>query len=185
LDIQHLVDRLEELLNNGRHLPFTAFTLIDEQRALELIDQMRISIPEEIEKAKRILRERDRILAQANEEAARIRDLAREKSETLIQRDAITQAAQARAGSIIEQGRQEANSIRHEADRYVMDVLSDLEDALMRTVTVVRNGIAHVEQESSTRAATMPPQTAPTDIDKPSTLKSEPVQIERISSRRD
>jgi hypothetical protein len=184
LDIQHLVDRLEELLNKGRHIPFSAHTLIDEQRALELIDQMRISIPEEIEKARRVIRERDRIIAQGNEEAARIRDLAREKSETLIQRDAITQAAQARADSIIAQGRQEANAIRQEADRYVMDVLSDLEDALMRTVNVVRNGIAHVEQESTGRAAVMQP-SAPTDIDKPSTLDSEPMQIERVSSRRD
>ncbi len=67
MDIQHLVDRLEELLNGGKHVPFSQQTLIDEQRGLELIDQMRISIPEEIEKAKRILRERDRIMAQANE----------------------------------------------------------------------------------------------------------------------
>lgn len=185
MDIQHLVDRLEELLNEGRHIPFTAHTLVDEQRALELIDQMRISIPEEIEKARRVIRERDRIIAQANEEAARIRDLAREKSETLIQRDAITQAAQARSASIIEQGRQEANGIRLEADQYVMDVLNDLEDALMRTVTVVRNGITHVKQESTTRAIKMPPAGSPTDIDKPSTLDSEPRQIERISSRRD
>ena len=80
MDIQHLVDRLEELLNSGRHVPMTALTVIDEQRTLELIDQMRISIPEEIEKAKRVLRERDRVIAQANEEAARIRELAREKS---------------------------------------------------------------------------------------------------------
>ena len=43
MDIQHLVDRLEELLSDGRHIPFSAQTLVDEQRALELIDQMRIS----------------------------------------------------------------------------------------------------------------------------------------------
>ena len=187
MDIQHLVDRLEELLNNGRHIPFTAYTLIDEQRALELIDQMRISIPEEIEKAKRVIRERDRIMAQANEEAARIRELAREKSETLIQRDNITQAAQARAGSIIEQGRQEANVIRQEADQYVIDVLSDLEDALMRTVNVVRNGITHVRSDATTRQAASPQPSTPTDIETPSTLltSDEPMQIERVSSRRD
>lgn len=179
MDIQHLVDRLEELLNGGRHIPFTAYTLIDEQRALEIIDQMRISIPEEIEKARRVIRERDRVIAQANEEAARIRDLAREKSETLIQRDAITQAAQARAGSIIDQGRQEANQIRQEADRYVMDVLSDLEDALMRTLTVVRNGITHVEHGSASRAAQQPAR-QPVDIEQPAALDSEPMQIERI-----
>lgn len=186
MDIQHLVDRLEELLSSGRHIPFSNLTLVDEQRALELIDQMRISIPEEIEKAKRVIRERDRIMAQANEEAARIRDLAREKSETLIQRDAITQAAQARAASIIEQSRQEAQSIRQEADQYVLDVLSDLEDALMRTVGVVRNGIAHVKSEVAQRPEPAR-RAAPTEIETPSTLETsdEPMQIERISTRRE
>jgi len=185
LDIQHLVDRLEELLNSGRHIPFTAYTLVDEQRALELIDQMRISIPEEIEKAKRVLRERDRVMAQANEEAARIRELAREKSETLIQRDSITQAAQARATSIIEQSRSEADTIRQEADQYVIDVLSDLEDALMRTLNVVRNGISHVKRETTARAPARAPQEA--DINAPAMLDTsgEPMEIERVSSRRD
>ncbi|MBL8132996.1 MAG: hypothetical protein JNL42_14140, partial [Anaerolineae bacterium] len=68
MDIQHLVDRLEDLIDEGRHIPFSKLTMIDEERALELIDQMRISIPEEIEKAARVLAQRDRILAQANEE---------------------------------------------------------------------------------------------------------------------
>lgn len=180
MDIQHLVDRLEELLVNGRHLPLTPHTLVDEQRALELIDQMRISIPEEIEKAKRVLRERDRIIAQANEEAARIRELAREKSETLIQRDSITQAAQTRAASIIEQARREADTVRREADQYVADVLSDLEDALGHTITVVRNGIATVQATQQTSRPTQKP--APAEIETPSTLEppSEPVPIERI-----
>jgi cell division septum initiation protein DivIVA len=185
LDIQHLVDRLEELLSSGYHIPFKALVVIDEQRALELIDQMRISIPEEIEKAKRVLRERDRVMAQANEEAARIRELAREKSETLIQRDSITQAAQARATSIIEQSRGEADTIRQEADQYVIDVLSDLEDALNRTVNVVRNGISHVKRETTARGPVRAPQAA--DIDTPAALDTsgEPMEIERVSSRRD
>lgn len=185
MDIQHLLDRLEDVVNTGRHLPMTSMTLIDEQRVLEIIDQMRISIPEEIEKARRVLRERDRIMAQANEEAARIRELAREKSETLVQRDAITQAAQARASSIIEQSRRESEQIRQEADQYVMDVLGDLEDALMRTLGVVRNGIDHVQSDAAVRAAKYAPEPSnPTEIEAPATLE-EPHEIERISARRD
>lgn len=185
MDIQHLVDRLEELLNTGRHIPFSTNTMVDEQRALELIDQMRISVPEEIEKARRVLRERDRIIAQANEEAARIRDLAREKSETLIQRDSITQAAQARAKSIVEQSRREADAIRRDADQYVMDVLSDLEDALIRTLSVVRNGIAHMQHTAENQQIAA--KSDPTDIHTPSDMDTldELHQIERISSKRD
>ena len=62
MDIQHLVDRLEDLIDEGRHLPMTKMTVIDEERALEIIDQMRISIPEEIEKASRVMSQRDRLM---------------------------------------------------------------------------------------------------------------------------
>jgi hypothetical protein len=147
MDIQHLVDRLEDLIDEGRHLWMTKLTMVDEERALEIIDQMRISVPEEIEKANRIITQRDRLLAQANEEAARVVDLAREKSETLIQRDAVVQAAQNRAANIIEQARQDAESIRNEADNYVLEVLGELEGHLIKTLTVVRNGITKIQQD--------------------------------------
>ncbi len=145
MDIQHLVDRLEDLIDEGRHLPMTKLTMVDEERVLEIIDQMRISVPEEVDKASRILNQKDRLMAQANEEAARVVDLAREKSETLIQRDAIAQAAQNRAANIIEQARQDAEAIRNEADGYVLEVLGELEGHLLKTLTVIRNGINKIQ----------------------------------------
>ena len=176
MDIQHLVDRLEELFSGGRHIPLIPFAIVDEQRALELVDQMRISIPEEIEKAKRVLRERDRVVAQANEEAARIRELAKEKSETLVQRDSITQAAQARATSIINHSQSEAEQIKREADQYVIEVLGDLADALTSTLSVVQNGITTVERDHKAQRA------AAQEMETPSTLEpqTEPARIARV-----
>ena len=152
MDIQHLVDRLEDLIDEGRHIPLSKYTLIDEERALEIIDQMRISIPEEIEKAARVIQQRDRLMAQANEEAARLVELAKEKGDTLIAREAIAQAAQSRAANIIEQARQEAEAMQIDADRYVADVLGELESHLIRTLTVIRNGINMVTQRRQGRA---------------------------------
>jgi hypothetical protein len=147
MDIQHLVDRLEDLIDEGRHLPMTKMTVIDEERALEIIDQMRISVPEEIDKANRLLSQRDRLLAQANEEAARVLELAREKGETLVQREGIVLEARNKAANIVEQSRQDAEMIRAEADQYVLQVLNDLEGQLIRTLTVVRNGINKILQD--------------------------------------
>jgi hypothetical protein len=147
MDIQHLVDRLEDLIDEGRHIPMSKHTVIDEERALEIIDQMRISVPEEIEKATRLINQRDRLMAQANEEAARVIELAREKSDALIQRDAIVQAAQNKSANMIEQARQDAEAIRADADNYVLEVLTDLEGQLLKTLTVVRNGINKISQE--------------------------------------
>jgi len=168
MDIQHLVDRLEDLIDEGRHMPMTKLTMIDEERALEIIDQMRISVPEEIEKANRVIAQKDRLMAQANEEAARVIELSREKSDSLIQRDSIVQAAQNRAENILEQAKQDAEAIRAEADNYVLDVLNDLEGQLLKTLTVVRNGINKIQQERETAKARTAALLAPT--------ASEPVQ---------
>jgi hypothetical protein len=156
MDIQHLVDRLEDLIDEGRHMPFSKQTLIDEERALEIIDQMRISIPEEIEKAARVLAQRDRILAQANEEAARLVQLARERGEQLIDREALVQAAQSRAANIVEAARQEAEGITDDADGYVLETLTNLEQQLAKILAVVRNGINQVNSHSE--PATTAPQ---------------------------
>jgi vacuolar-type H+-ATPase subunit H len=177
MDIQHLVDRLEELIDEGRHVWLTKMTMIDEERALEIIDQMRISIPEEIEKANRVLNQRDRILAQANEEAARIIDLAREKAETLIQRDAITQAAQNRAANIIEQARQEAEQMRADADNYVLEVLREFETHLVKTLSIVRNGINKIVQDreaARARAAEPAAASKPPEPPKASAVRATP-----------
>lgn len=166
MDIQHLVDRLEDLIDEGRHVPFSKFTLIDEEHALEIIDQMRISVPEQIEKAARLINQRDRLLAQANEEATRMVDLARERSNELTQRDAIVQTAQNRAANIIEQARNEAENIRAEADSYVLDVLKELESQLIRNLNVVRNGISKImdEREASQARLQAVYEQAATDI---------------------
>jgi cell division septum initiation protein DivIVA len=148
MDILHLVDRLEDLIDEGRHIPLSKYTMIDEERALEIIDQMRISIPEEIEKATRIIQQRDRLMAQANEEAARMVELAKEKGDTMVSRESIAQAAQGRAAGIIEMARREAETMQVDADNYVMEVLGDLESHLIRSLTVVRNGINSVNQRA-------------------------------------
>jgi hypothetical protein len=147
MDIQHLIDKLEDLIDEGRHIPMGKYTIIDEERALSIIDQMRISIPEQIESANRVVTQRDKLLAQANEEATRIIDYARQKSAEMTSRDAVMVGARHQAQNIITQAQAEADSVRADADAYVVDVLRDLESHLLRTLTVVRNGIAKVMQD--------------------------------------
>jgi F0F1-type ATP synthase membrane subunit b/b' len=147
MDILHLIDRLEELLNESRPFPFTHNVLVDEDRMLDLIDQMRVAIPEEVKKAQQVLAQRDRMLAQAQEEANRTLAIAREKSEQLVERDAIVQAAQTRADQLIVQARGDIETIRHDADNYVMESLTRLEVELDRILTQVRNGIRTLQDE--------------------------------------
>lgn len=151
MDILHLVDRLEELFNESRPIWFTHSVAMDEDRLLDLIDQMRVSIPEEIKKAQQILAQRDRILAQAQEEATRTLSLARDKSESLLERDPIVQAAQARADQIIAQARLEIEGTKHEADDYVLDTLTKLEMEMERLLNQARNGVRALQSEQQSR----------------------------------
>ncbi len=141
MDILHLVDRLEELFNQSRPIWFTHNVVVDEDRMLDLIDQMRVAIPEEVKKAQQVLVQRDRILAQAQEEANRTLAIAREKSDQLVERDAIVQAAQSRAEEIIHQARADIVNSRQDADEYVIETLRKLEMEMERTLSQVRNGI--------------------------------------------
>ncbi len=141
MDILHLIDRLEELFNASRPIPFTHNVIVDEDRMLDLIDQMRVAIPEEVKKAQQLLAQRDRLLAQAQEEVNRTLALAREKSEKLVEQDSIVQAARSRADQIIAQAQAEAEATRREADEYVMETLRRLEEELERNLNQVRNGI--------------------------------------------
>jgi hypothetical protein len=152
MDILHLIDRLEEILNESRPLPFTHNIFVDEDRILDLIDQMRVAIPEEVKKAQQILSQRDRILAQAQEEANRTLALAREKSDQLVERDGIVQSAHARAEQIIAQARLDVESIRHEADDYALETLTRLEIELDRSLSVVRNGIHTLQNEKTAQS---------------------------------
>src|SRR5258708_17847629 len=115
MDILQLIDRLEELFNDGRAMPFTHSVLVDEDRMLEIIDQMRIVIPDEVKKAQQILSQRDRFLAQAQEEADRTIALAREKADQIAGKDNIVLEAQRRAEQIIAQARADAEATRQDA----------------------------------------------------------------------
>lgn len=161
MDILYLIDRLEALLNEGRHLPLTKGVVVDEQRAWDLIDQMRIAIPDEIKKAKRVNQERDRIIAQAHEEAGRVVDLAREEASGLVSDHELTRGAESRAETIVERARRDAEVIKADADDYVMQVLSELDINLTKTLSVVRNGLAKLQAEHQAAAMRSASEEAP------------------------
>lgn len=147
MDILHLVDRLEELFNESRPIPLTRSVIVDEDRVLEIIDQMRISIPDEVKKSQQILTQRDRVMAQAQEEANRTLNLAKRQGEDSLSRDAVVKAAHERAEQILDQARAEVETVRSDADEYVVESLSALEDELIRLLNQARNGIAKLAAE--------------------------------------
>jgi F0F1-type ATP synthase membrane subunit b/b' len=97
--------------------------------------------------AQQVLTQRDRMLAQAQEEANRTLSLAREKGEQLIERDSIVQTAQVRAEQRVSEVLADAEQTRREADNYVVETLTKLEMELDRYLNQVRNGIMALRED--------------------------------------
>jgi cell division septum initiation protein DivIVA len=165
MDILYLVDRLEAAINKGFVIPFGAKRLVDEDDCLDIIDQMRIAIPEEIRQARRVTQDRDRILAQAKEEAERVVALAREEASRLAEVHEVAKAAQDRAQAIQQQAEADAQATRKGADEYAQQVLLDLQQRLDELTArlsaiegTVTNGLSMLnEKQTGPRAAPTPP----------------------------
>jgi hypothetical protein len=166
MDILQLIDRLEELFNDARAVPFTHNVVVDEDRMLEVIDQMRIVIPDEVKKAQQVLAQRDRFLAQAQEEADRTIALARDKAEQIAAKDNIVIEAQRRAEQILAQARADAEATRRDADDYVVDTLVQLQDTLEKVLNQVRNGVLTVQQDQLRKPLPASPPVVPEKIQK-------------------
>jgi len=156
IDILYLVDRMEALLVKGWRVPVTSKTMIDEDEFLDIIDQMRIAIPEEIKQSKKIVQERERVIAQAQEEAQRIATIAKEDAARLTNEHAVTKATEALAAEIEAKAKASAVQIRQGADTYAAQVLSELQSRLEQLAqqvaalqTQVYNGLSFISDQDA------------------------------------
>lgn len=147
IEILALVDRLEKLVNGGWRVPLSSKTVIDENTFFELVDEMRVSIPQEIKRANDVLQEREKVLAAASEEAERIIEGAREHAARLVDEHEIMAAARAEAEGIKAQARRETEEVRKGADEYAVGVLGDLESNLASLLQTTANGLAKLKKE--------------------------------------
>jgi cell division septum initiation protein DivIVA len=125
-----LIDRLERLLNESWQVPLSTYAVVNEEDYLDVVDQMRTAIPQEVRQGEKIQQERDRIIAQAGEESDRIIQLARDEAAELVNEHELITAANQRADTIIERAQREAEALRGEADEYARGVLLSLDEQL-------------------------------------------------------
>lgn len=152
MDIQFLVERLETLIVSARKVPMTDQIVLDQSALLDLIDQLRVAIPEEVRQARRINQEGDRVIAHAREEAERIIAAAQEQAALLLQDSSILREAEMQAEGIKEKADQRAEETMRGADRYAADVLLRLESDLDKTLSIVKKSLEVLEERRATTA---------------------------------
>jgi cell division septum initiation protein DivIVA len=146
MDIDYLIDQMEALRERGIKVPLTKMVLIDEEQFFRLINQLRISVPRELQEARQMQQERDRVIAHAQERAQHIVALAEQRAQEMITEHPIAREAEARVQAILERAHREANGVRAEADAYALRVLVELEEQLKGFQNTVHNGIQLMKQ---------------------------------------
>jgi DNA anti-recombination protein RmuC len=158
-----IVDTLEELLGSARRLPFTPSVVVNEEEILELVDRIRVALPDDLLTARHTVDERDQMLERAEHEAAELNAQAQRAAAQLSARaqeeaERMVREAQAHAAAMIEEheivrrATQSADALvteaeaaaaaqRAAADDYAHEVMRRLEDQLERWLARVRDGL--------------------------------------------
>ena len=142
-----MIERLEGLVANGRRVPFSSSVLVDQAEALEWIDQLRVTIPEEVKSARRVNKEVER------EEAEQILARAQEQATYLIEERELTRQAEELGQEIVRQAQVDADLVRRGADDYASEVLLGLETDVMRTLKTIQRGLELLEDRRTVEVA--------------------------------
>jgi vacuolar-type H+-ATPase subunit H len=145
VDILYLLDQLEEVLGAGSRVPLTSRTLVDEQEILDILDQIRVSVPDELKAARRLTQDRDQIIADAHAEAERIVQEAETEAVERVSQHNLVRVAEGRAADIEERAMLQAADIRRDADAYAYKVLQKLRDQIGQVAQTVDRGLGELE----------------------------------------
>ncbi len=152
--IEELVNMLHDMISDAWALPFGAEKcLLEREKVLDLIEEIRVNLPKDLEQARVIVENRNEILAQAKKEAEAIRHSAEEKARTMVAEDEIVVSTKQKAGELVASAESKAKELRHAANEYAEDTLKRLEDVIMQALNETRESR---KQFSSAVAKTAP-----------------------------
>jgi cell division septum initiation protein DivIVA len=141
MNIHEAIDRLEYVIAHSRQIPLTRTVVVDQEAVLTCIDDLRLSLPDEIKQARWTLQEQQRLLSEAQAEAARTVSKAGERAQTMIGQHDLVKRAEKQAEAMLREASVKAEETRRAADRYASDVMQSLESQLLRTVATVKKGV--------------------------------------------
>ena len=141
VDIIFLVDRLEELVGMGKRVPFSSRVMVEEGEFLALIDQLRVAVPNEIRMAQRVIRERERIIADAQAEAAKILKTARERAEYAVSEHGIVQEAMQQGEELLRQAEERKRRTMGEVDVFALEQFAKVEAAVREGLEIIERAM--------------------------------------------
>jgi vacuolar-type H+-ATPase subunit H len=150
MDMAARIQQLEEMITEAKAMPLSTSVLINREEALELIQEMRASLPEEIKQARWVVKDREQLLTKARKDAEGIIQQALEEQHRLIDQEEVVKASAREAERLLDEARGEARQIRHEAEDYMDQKLAAFEATITRTLEQIAE-IRAVQEQQMTR----------------------------------
>ena len=138
MEALEIIDALEELAEAAKSVPLMGKCMIDRDEVLDMLQDLRMKLPEELNQAKWVTNERHRIITEAQKEAAQILKGAEDKIISMINEHEITKKSYEQAREVEVNVKKRAREIKVGTDRYVDDKLAEAEVALEKVLTELR-----------------------------------------------
>jgi len=135
-----LLLRLLDILASAKTLPLSTTIRVEKEESVGLLQAAIDRLPGELKEARFLLKEREEFLAKAGHEADEIISAARVRAERMVQRTEVAREANAYAQRTVDEAREEALRLRHEAEDYCDQKLAGFEIVLERTLKTVGAG---------------------------------------------
>lgn len=137
MEMFSVLETLEDVLANSMTLPLTGKSLVDKDEILELINEIRLNLPEDLKKAKSILDERDSIIKEAQRQAEEVLSDADHTIGMYIKEHEVTKEAYKQANDIVSNAQKNAREIRTGSREYAEGILIKVQDILKDTINVI------------------------------------------------
>lgn len=144
-EITYLLDQVEDILEESKSTFLTNKVSVDRDELLEVIKDIRLKLPTELQQAVWIVEERNKILAEAQTEASLVVQEAHETLEKMIEQHEITKYAEDRAQYILENARKDSREMHNGAIEYAEDVFKDVEQKLKQSLDTVHKEVQAFE----------------------------------------
>ena len=123
--------------------------MVDEDEVMDLVDQLRFNLPDEIKQANWTVQEQQRIISEAHAEAARIMAKANERAEEAVTDHEIVRRAERQGTQIVRDAQSKSDQIIRDAEAYALEQLVQLEQHLSRTLATVKRGVEALQSSNT------------------------------------
>ncbi len=123
MKVLELLDEIVEIVDTASTIPLTGKIMVDPSELLEIVKEIKIELPNEIQQAKWVNDERQRILDDAKKQYEAVIDDAKEQAESLIENDDIIKEAKKRADEIMRATEANAKQLKMGTYDYIDSIL--------------------------------------------------------------